>query len=432
MARDRGPRSAACKLPIARRHRARIGRWRAATMEMHCRVGSGGDATRRAIEEAQLRILLRVAFADLETEAVEAQRVLTEQSARLQARQEEMDSLVERKRALVQRFTALRAAGGAPSPSSAAGSATPPPRGQPHQPPFQDVWRNESLVFTLQDEDFELPQAQVPSLLPFPSQLLQQATQVQSAIPLAAPALGLACPGPGRRRLRKRWPAGRRALAAGARSAGPSATAAGPDLATEEAAMVPMKAQKKSSAEPMSKGGLAEFLASETELNKSECMKVMNSFGGVAIPSKACKAMGVDSQVHYKNTYESAGDPGHDIADRSAVPGRRLRQKALDSIQQVQGLHWQDTAGKGVQADIGPVAGEVLQGSLGSLGEAEGNAEFKKLHTEKPCHLSHPGERGAAGAPSHLPPPRPQRAVLRLPVPHRHGLAVEGRLRREA
>merc|ERR1711920_360047 len=42
------------------------------------------------------------------------------------------------------------------------------------------------------------------------------------------------------------------------------------------------KAMKKSGAKAMTKGGLAEALASETELKKSECMKVINSLAGVA------------------------------------------------------------------------------------------------------------------------------------------------------
>merc|ERR1711937_440117 len=43
-----------------------------------------------------------------------------------------------------------------------------------------------------------------------------------------------------------------------------------------------MKAMKKSGAKPMTKGGLADALASETELKRSECMKVINSLAGVA------------------------------------------------------------------------------------------------------------------------------------------------------
>merc|ERR550525_406868 len=43
-----------------------------------------------------------------------------------------------------------------------------------------------------------------------------------------------------------------------------------------------MKAIKKSGTKPMTKGGLAEALASETELKRSECMKVINSLGNVA------------------------------------------------------------------------------------------------------------------------------------------------------
>merc|ERR1719310_2510224 len=43
-----------------------------------------------------------------------------------------------------------------------------------------------------------------------------------------------------------------------------------------------MKAMKKSGAKPMTKGGLAEALATETELKRSECMKVINSLASVA------------------------------------------------------------------------------------------------------------------------------------------------------
>merc|ERR1719436_1603515 len=48
------------------------------------------------------------------------------------------------------------------------------------------------------------------------------------------------------------------------------------------APMKAMKAMKKSGAKPMTKGGLAEALAAETELKRSDCMKVINSLAGVA------------------------------------------------------------------------------------------------------------------------------------------------------
>ena len=47
------------------------------------------------------------------------------------------------------------------------------------------------------------------------------------------------------------------------------------------APMKAMKAMKKSGAKPMTKGGLAEALASQTELKKSECMKVISSLADV-------------------------------------------------------------------------------------------------------------------------------------------------------
>ena len=48
--------------------------------------------------------------------------------------------------------------------------------------------------------------------------------------------------------------------------------------------MAPMKAMKamKAGGKPMTKGGLAEALAGETELKRSDCMKVINSLAGVA------------------------------------------------------------------------------------------------------------------------------------------------------
>ena len=47
------------------------------------------------------------------------------------------------------------------------------------------------------------------------------------------------------------------------------------------APMKAMKAMKKSGAKALTKGGLAEALASHTELKKSECMKVLTSLGDV-------------------------------------------------------------------------------------------------------------------------------------------------------
>merc|ERR1712036_66626 len=48
--------------------------------------------------------------------------------------------------------------------------------------------------------------------------------------------------------------------------------------------MAPMKAMKamKGGANPVTKGGLAEALATETEIKKSECMKIVNSLAGIA------------------------------------------------------------------------------------------------------------------------------------------------------
>merc|ERR1711981_206079 len=45
--------------------------------------------------------------------------------------------------------------------------------------------------------------------------------------------------------------------------------------------MAPMKAMK-GGAKPMTKGGLAEALATETEIKKSECMKIVNGLASIA------------------------------------------------------------------------------------------------------------------------------------------------------
>merc|ERR1712232_839376 len=44
----------------------------------------------------------------------------------------------------------------------------------------------------------------------------------------------------------------------------------------------PMKAMKAGGKKPMTKGGLAEALAAETEIKKSECIKVVNSLADIA------------------------------------------------------------------------------------------------------------------------------------------------------
>ena len=48
------------------------------------------------------------------------------------------------------------------------------------------------------------------------------------------------------------------------------------------APMKAMKAMKKSGAKAMTKGGLGEALASATELKKRDCIKVIDSLGGIA------------------------------------------------------------------------------------------------------------------------------------------------------
>merc|ERR1712000_309705 len=57
--------------------------------------------------------------------------------------------------------------------------------------------------------------------------------------------------------------------------------------------MAPMKAMKamKGGGKPMTKGGLAEALATETEIKKSECMKIVNSLAGIA--SEQVKSAGL-------------------------------------------------------------------------------------------------------------------------------------------
>merc|ERR1719198_2031279 len=47
-------------------------------------------------------------------------------------------------------------------------------------------------------------------------------------------------------------------------------------------AMAPMKKATKAAAKSISKGGIADALAAETELKKSDCMKVLPSLASVA------------------------------------------------------------------------------------------------------------------------------------------------------
>merc|ERR1712110_343953 len=57
-----------------------------------------------------------------------------------------------------------------------------------------------------------------------------------------------------------------------------------PPLTDLFSSMAPMKAMKamKGGAKPMTKSGLAEALATETEIKKSECAKIVNSLAGIA------------------------------------------------------------------------------------------------------------------------------------------------------
>ena len=62
--------------------------------------------------------------------------------------------------------------------------------------------------------------------------------------------------------------------------------------------MAPMKAMK-TAAKPMTKGGLALALAEETELKRSDCMKVINSLAGVAAEEVKSDKICIQDTIQY-------------------------------------------------------------------------------------------------------------------------------------
>uniref|UniRef100_A0A7S2Q809 Ribosomal protein L22 n=1 Tax=Zooxanthella nutricula TaxID=1333877 RepID=A0A7S2Q809_9DINO len=102
-----------------------------------------------------------------------------------------------------------------------------------------------------------------------------------------------------------------------------------------------------------------------------------------ANPSKACKAMGVDLRVHYKNTYEAA----------QAIKGMSLRaaQQYLEDVcekkrcipfRKYKGCIGRTPQAKEFKMSQGRWPVKSCKVLLGLLKNAESNAEFKNLDTE--------------------------------------------------
>lgn len=101
-------------------------------------------------------------------------------------------------------------------------------------------------------------------------------------------------------------------------------------------------------------------------------------------PSKACKAQGVDLRVHYKNTYETA----QAIKGMSLSAAKQYLQDVCDKKRCVVFRKYRGTIGRTPQAKEfkatqgrWPVKSAKIV--LGLLRNAESNAEFKNLDSEK-------------------------------------------------
>lgn len=100
-------------------------------------------------------------------------------------------------------------------------------------------------------------------------------------------------------------------------------------------------------------------------------------------PSKACKAMGVDLRVHYKNTYET----GQAIKGMELHTAQRYLEDVVEKKRCIPFRKYTGCIGRTAQAK----AFKMSQGRwpvksckviLGLLKNAESNAEFKNLDTD--------------------------------------------------
>ncbi|CAK9095736.1 60S ribosomal protein L17 [Durusdinium trenchii] len=101
-------------------------------------------------------------------------------------------------------------------------------------------------------------------------------------------------------------------------------------------------------------------------------------------PSKACKAQGVDLRVHYKNTYETA----QAIKGMSLSTAKQYLQDVCEKKRCIVFRKYKGTIGRTPQAkEFKATQGRWPVKSckvvLGLLRNAEANAEFKNLDTEK-------------------------------------------------
>eukprot|EP00439_Symbiodinium_sp_Y106_P073683 s126_g13.t4 len=140
-------------------------------------------------------------------------------------------------------------------------------------------------------------------------------------------------------------------------------------------------------------GRRAEHIIRESSCNRCRALCLWSS-GGPAMtikysresknPSKACKAQGVDLRVHYKNTYETA----------QAIKGMTLtnaKQYLLDVCEKKRCIPFRKYTGcigrtpqaKEFKMTQGRWPVKSAKIVLGLLRNAEANAEFKNLETEK-------------------------------------------------
>ena len=135
-------------------------------------------------------------------------------------------------------------------------------------------------------------------------------------------------------------------------------------------------------------------------------------------PSKACKAMGVDLRVHYKNTYETG----------QAIKGMELHtaQKYLEDVvekkrcipfRKYTGCIGRTAQAKAFKMSQGRWPVKSCKVMLGLLKNAESNAEFKNLDTDS-CHQAHSSQCRTDGPSSHIPCPRSYWTIHVVPCSH--------------
>ncbi|CAE7259463.1 Rpl17 [Symbiodinium microadriaticum] len=101
-------------------------------------------------------------------------------------------------------------------------------------------------------------------------------------------------------------------------------------------------------------------------------------------PSKACKAQGVDLRVHYKNTYETAqAIKGMTLTNAKQYLTDVCEKKRCIPFRKYTGCIGRTPQAKEFKMTQGRWPVKSAKIVLGLLRNAEANAEFKNLETEK-------------------------------------------------